>query len=112
MHLPATSSIQKQIAYGDYIATNQFAEKNSIYYAFIMPYSAQNDEEFLKFVSIGTADWINYSPQTENFKYILGILLDTKHIMRTYSRHNGKEILMLSQLILDSLRSYRNDNNI
>ena len=109
-HLPATSSIQKQITYGDYIATKRFADRHYIYNAFIMPYSSQNDEVF-KFVSVGTADWIDYSAETENYKYVLGILLDTKHIMQTYSRHNGKEILDLSQMILDSLQGYRADND-
>ena len=109
-HLPATSSIQKQITYGDYIATKRFADRHYIYNAFIMPYSSQNDEVF-KFVSVGTADWIDSSAETDNYKYVLGILLDTKHIMQTYSRHNGKEILDLSQMILDSLQGYRADND-
>ena len=110
-HLPATSSLQKQITYGDYIATKRFADKNDIYNAFIMPY-ASKDEEVLKFVSIGTADWIDYSPKTENYKYVLGILLDTRHIMQTYTKHNDREILNMSQLILDSLRTYRADNEL
>ena len=77
-----------------------------------MPYAAREGDEHLKFVSVGTADWIEYSPETENYKYVLGILLDTKHIMQTYTRHNGREILDMSQLIIDSLDNYRgfNDN--
>lgn len=110
-HLPATSSIQKQITYGEYIATKQFAKKNDIYNAFIMPYAAQSKEEITKFVSIGTADWIVYSPETENYKYVLGILLDTRHIIQTFSRHNGREILKMSQLIVDELATYRLDNS-
>ena len=106
-HLPATSSIQKQITYGDYIAARHFADSNDIYNAFVMPYAAREGDEPLKFVSVGTADWVEYSPETENYKYVLGILLDTKHIMQTYTRHNGREILNMSQLILDSIQSYR-----
>lgn len=107
VHLPATASIQKQITYGDYIAANRLAERYDIYNAFIMPFAAFEGEEPLRFVSVGTADWIEYSPKTENYKYVLGILLDTKHIIQTYSRHNGKEILKMSQMILDSIRTYR-----
>ena len=107
MHLPATSSIQKQITYGDYIAAKHFAESSDIYNAFIMPYAAGENDEPLKFVSVGTADWLEYTPQTEDYKYVLGILMDTKYIMRTYSRHNEKEILKMSQLILDSIHEYR-----
>ena len=108
-HLPATSSIQKQITYGDYIAARHFAESGDIYNAFVMPYAAREGDEPLKFVSMGTADWIEYSPETENYKFVLGILLDTKHIMQSYTRHSGREILNMSQLILDSIQSYRTE---
>ena len=110
-HLPATSSIQKQITYGDYIAAKGFADENAIYNAFVMPYAAEDGEDVLKFVSVGTADWIDYSPETANYKYVLGILLDTRHIMQTYSRLNRREILNMSELILDSLQAYRARNS-
>lgn len=106
-HLPSTSSIQKQITYGEYIATQHFVENNDIYNAFVMPYAAKDGENPLQFVCVGTADWIEYSATTENYKYVLGILLDTKHIMQTYTRHNEKEIISMAQLIADSIQSYR-----
>ena len=109
-HLPATSSIQKQITYGDYIATNQVVDRDKIYNAFIMPFSAKVDEAPLKFVSVGTADWVEYSPDTENYKYVLGILLDTKYIIRTFTRHSRKEILRMSELIMESIANYRAEN--
>ena len=111
VHLPATSSIQKQITYGEYISAKHFAESNDIYNAFVMPFAACDGDAPLKFVSVGTADWIEYSPETENYKYVLGILLDTKYIMQTYSRHNAREILDMSQLVLESISLYRNDND-
>lgn len=110
-HLPPTSSIQKQITYGEYIATKAFAEKNHIYNAFIMPFAAKDNEEPVKFVSVGTADWITYSSNTENYKYVLGILLDTRYLLRTYARHNNTEIFRMSQLILDSIERYRKEEN-
>lgn len=111
VHLPATSSIQKQITYGEYISARHFAESNDIYNAFVMPFAACDGDAPLKFVSVGTADWIEYSPETENYKYVLGILLDTKHIMQTYSRHNAREIFDMSQLILEAISLYRNNND-
>mgnify|MGYP007033821029 CR=1 FL=1 len=96
-----------KISVRDYIAARHFAESGDIYNAFVMPYAACEGDEPLKFVSVGTADWIEYSPETENYKYVLGILLDTKHIMQTYTRHNGREIMNMSQLILDSIQAYR-----
>lgn len=110
-HLPATSSIQKQITYGDYVAVKGFAEENAIYNAFVMPYAAKDGEDVLKFVSVGKADWIDYSPETANYKYVLGILLDTRHIMQTYSRLNRREIYNMSELILNSLQTYRVKND-
>ena len=106
-HLPSTSSIQKQITYGEYIAARHFAERDAIYNAFIMPFAAHEGDEPLRFVSVGTADWIEYSPETENYKYVLGILLDTKHIIQTFARHNIREIMKMSQMILDSIQEYR-----
>lgn len=106
-HLPATSSIQKQITYGEYIAKKQFADRNKIFNAFIMPFERKQEEEPYQFVSIGTAKWLNYNQDTENYKYILGILLDTKYIMDTYMRHNEKEIERMSELIMNSLQWYR-----
>ena len=107
-HLPATASIQKQITYGSYIAAKRFANSNNIYNAFVMPYAAQNTEDVMKAVGVGVADWIDYSPDTENYKYVLGILLDTKHIMQTYTRQNEQEIMRISNLIENSLQTYRN----
>lgn len=112
VHLPATSSIQKQITYGDYIAAKQFANRGDIYNAFVMPFAAHGGEPEYKFVSVGTADWIIYSPDTENYKYVLGILLDTKYIMRVYTRHSEREILNMSQLIMDALKTYRDNNDL
>lgn len=110
-HLPATSSIQKQITYGDFIATRQFADKDSIFNAFILPFKADSDEEPYRFVSVGTADWLEYSQATENYKYILGILLDMRYLIKTYTRHNSKEIHRVSKLITESLESYRAIND-
>ena len=106
-HLPTTSSIQKQITYGEYIATKGLVETNNIYNAFIMPYAAKKEDQPLKFVSVGTADWINYSCKTENYKYVLGILIDTRYLMSTYAHHNSKEIFKMSELILASIEKYR-----
>ena len=105
-HLPATSSIQKQITYGEYVVAKNFAKSDDVYNAFILPYTGENGTHF-EFASVGLAEWINYSDKTENYKYVLAILLDTKYIMQTYARHDAKEILELSEFILDSIREYR-----
>ena len=61
------------------------------------------------FCSVGTVDWINYAPDTEVYKYVLGILMDTSHIINTFAKHNMKEIEVLSELIESSATNYISD---
>ena len=105
--LPPTSSIHKQITYGEYVCTNKFADANNIYNAFIIPFMAGETEDILKFVGVGTGDWISYDKDTSNYKYVLVILLDTKYIMDTYSRHNMKEIDMMASYIEEKLEEFK-----
>lgn len=106
MHLPATDSIQKQITYGEYVEREGLAQRNKIFNAFIMPFNSRTGEPF-KFVTVGTAEWKEYGPETANHEYVLGLLVDTTYLLRTYSRHNLAEIDKLTTLIEDSLESYR-----
>lgn len=110
LHLPGSSSIEKQIVYGEYVETYKNVKKDKIYNAFIMPYASDNPEESYKFVSVGTADWKTYSPASANYDYVLGILLDTRYIMEQLSKHNPGEIEVLSDLIMTSLDEYRSKN--
>ena len=105
--LPATSSIQKQITYGKHIA-EQFddIDSNEVYNAFIMPFDAEGGK-LLKFVSVGTADWEKYNSDTKNYAYVLGMLLDTKHLITEYVKHNQSEIDYLAENIESSLQFYR-----
>lgn len=105
--LPPTSSIHKQITYGDYVFTNEFADADKIYNAFVIPFEAKDDAEPLQFVSVGTGDWIHYDKDTLDYKYVLVILLDTRYIMNTYSRHNLRDIEMMSDVIQESLKQYK-----
>lgn len=107
-HLPGSSSIQKQITYGEYLEEKFHYDKNKIYNAFVMPYekSAGSDENY-KFVSVGTAQWKKYFCDTANYFYVLGILLDMRYAIESYAKHSAKDILKLSELILSSLEFYR-----
>lgn len=105
--LPPTSSIHKQITYGEFVAEKQFTDKDKIYNAFILPYESK-DGEVYKFVSVATGDWINYNKYTLNYNYVLAVLVDTKYIMDTYSRHNLEEIYKMSMFIEKSLEDFRN----
>ena len=105
--LPNTSSIQKQITYGKHIAEQMHeVDKRNVYNAFIMPFNS-NGGNTAKFVSVGTADWELYTPQTLNYAYVLGILLDTKWLLTEYTKHNAFEIEKMANLIEYSLSNYR-----
>ena len=105
--MPATSSIQKQITYGKRIAEQMnLVDSANVYNAFIMPFASADDTK-LKFVSVGTADWEEYNCDTLNYAYVLGILLDTKWLVSSYSKHNESEIEILADLIEKSLIEYR-----
>ena len=107
-HLPGTSSIQKQITYGKHIDTNFEFDEDNIYNAFVMPFCKESeDAPNYKIVSVGTADWEKYVSSTPNYYYVLGILLDTTYMIRSYSKHNVNEIEKLSELIVGSLKDFR-----
>ena len=103
IHLPASSSIEKQIVYGEYIQEKFNVEDNKIFNAFVLPYNSGNSDEHYEFVSVGTGDW---NSQTRNFDFVLAILLDTRYIINTYSKHNVSEIEQLTNLIEESLKNY------
>lgn len=104
MHLPASSSIEKQIVYGEYVEQNFDYSEDKIYNAFVMPFQSEDAEHPYKFVSVGTGDWNNHD---KNYEFVLGILLDTKHLINNYAKHNEKEIEELTTLIANSLEGYR-----
>lgn len=107
-HLPTTDSIQKQITYGDYIAQKGFAPKEKIFNAFIMPYSGLGKDAIpYSFASVGLADWRSYEANPNNYEFVLGILMDTKHLITSYVKHNIEEIERLSLFIEGALDQYK-----
>lgn len=111
MHLPASSSIEKQIVYGEYVKTNQRISGDKIYNAFVMPSNSGFENNPYEFVSVGTADWKTYSKESANYDYVLGILMDTRYLIEQHNKHNMSEIEKLSDLIVSELAKYRNDKN-
>lgn len=109
-HLPSTDSIEKQITYGEYVERVGLAKRENIFNAFILPFNATGGELY-RFAAVGTADWKQYTAETPNYDYVLGILVDTTYLFRSYARHNMKEILRLTTLIEESLSCYREQGN-
>lgn len=117
-HLPTSTSINKQISYGEYIQTNAKFESErkqgmAVYNAFLMPYNSRskpfNDVSKSIYYSIGesVADWKN---STETYERVQGILVDVKHLISNAVRPNNIEIENLSNTILKSIEKNEGNN--
>lgn len=99
-HLPNSSSINKQITYGEYIQRQRNLSNESLFNAFIMPYNMANNHFGLSepFGNIGEAvgEW---KTNKLNYERIQGIVVDTRYLMHHYRGNPQKSIEALSQSI-------------
>lgn len=103
--LPESTSINKQITYGEYVANEEkFKKKHGnnmkVYNAFLMPFDSiksknPNNPEMLK---VGEAV-SNWKDNSEEYQKIQGILIDVKTLMNINVRQEMKEIEKLAELI-------------
>ena len=103
--LPESTSINKQITYGEYVANGEkFKKKHGnnmkVYNAFLMPFDSlrskyANNSEMIK---VGKAV-SNWKDNSEDYKNIQGILIDVKTLMNINVRQEMKEIEKLAELI-------------
>lgn len=92
--LPETTSIQKQITYGDYLKMN--VDKmaiNNIYNAFLLPYDKVNGGEEGQFKSDKDIQYIGYAKSSwknneQNHEIIHTFLIDLKHVVDTWNNYN------------------------
>lgn len=104
--LPETTSIQKQITYGEYVKKLREGEYSAVYSAFILPYSKETNahkerfHENLVFVGTGTAKWFSETETAESpNRQIAAILIDTKYLINNWVRKNDDDIEKLTALI-------------
>ena len=107
-HLPQSSSINKQITYGEYIASmkefrKEFGDNATVYNAFLMPYSmfnrrfaTQAGQQRYKHIGEAVSDW---KRGIYEYEHVQGILIDIRSLMHNYIRHNEPEIKNLAGLI-------------
>lgn len=104
-HLPNSSSINKQITYGEYLEKYKGVNTDSLFNAFIMPYNkAKNYFNLTSVVeNIGEAvgDW-RYNKKY--YERIQGIVMDTRHLIYHYSGKPIKEKVALAECIEAVLR--------
>ena len=92
--LPSTTSIQKQITYGDHIIANLRGAENidSVRNAFIIPYNKNKNDlgcnEDLVYIGYAKANWRRDQLSHEK---VHAFLMDTKHLICVWSRGNCKE---------------------
>ncbi|MDY3006033.1 LlaJI family restriction endonuclease, partial [Anaerococcus porci] len=110
--LPNSSSINKQISYGEYVSFDEKFEEErkagmEVYNAFLMPYDSCEDvynfeEKVENYYSIGEAvsDW---KDGKEKYQRVQGILIDIKWLIKNSIRPSGKEIFKLSNAIKNSI---------
>lgn len=103
-HLPESTSINKQITYGEYIAEAAKFMKDGhhpvVYNAFLMPYDSQGKkfptDKPIHYIGTATSDWKTGSAKYEN---VVGVLLDVRYLMGLDGRQEESEISRLAALI-------------
>lgn len=95
--LPETTSIQKQITYGDFIQKNiTKIDIQHIYNAFILPYDKEreifNSEDNLQYIGFAKSLWKDNSKEHE---LVHAFLIDLKYVVKTWNKYNHDEDINL-----------------
>ncbi len=112
-HIPETTSIQKQITYGEYVKMMKPGVYEEIYSAFVMPYSKKtniHNDRFnkdIEFIGVARAKWIDASGETS--RNIAGILLDTNFLINNWVRKNPDNINEIIEIIEDNIQGVLRD---
>lgn len=103
--LPNSSSINKQITYGEHVLNEIVKDGEMVYNAFLMPYDSNKqpyneDEEHYYSIGEGVSSW---KESDESYQRVQGILVDVKFLINNMIKPNNKEIIKLSNSIKKSL---------
>ncbi|MDD6322910.1 MAG: LlaJI family restriction endonuclease, partial [Firmicutes bacterium] len=105
--MPETTSIQKQITYGEYVKKVKQGQYDDVFSAFVLPYSKYDNEHIdrfnhiLEFVGIARAKWID--SETESSRRIAAILVDTTFLINNWVKKNEDNIDGIINLIESSV---------
>ena len=106
--LPGTSSINKQITYGEYAETLAYCQNKEIYNFFILP---SNNSSLQNYSCVGYAvsDWKNNSKYKEKpYHKVYAILADVKTMMQNYVYQNSFE----KHKLVDKLNEVINEQTL
>lgn len=101
--LPQTTSVNKQITYGEYVA-KKMAKGAEVYNAFIMPFDCRDkvwNAQVCHAIGEATGDW---REGLELYEHIQGILVDVKYLMQITVRNDSTEIDRLADCIEKSAK--------
>lgn len=110
-HLPESTSINKQITYGEYIHEHdkfrqQYGDDVPVFNAFLMPYNRMKNKFGVNgvFESIGeaTSDWKH---DEHPYQRVQGIVIDTRFLLYNYYGSHTSKVLQLAAMIDESLRA-------
>ena len=122
IHLPPSSSINKQITYGEYVNTLlEFSGTDSVYNAFIMPYNRSVYEKDknphgnnlglsgeLECVGEAYGDW---KPNGMSYEAVQGIIVDTRYLMYHYSGNTAPQIGLMADKIQAAYEYHRSKSD-
>mgnify|MGYP001045721970 CR=1 FL=1 len=103
--LPRSTSINKQITYGEYVATDpKFKDENGqappVYNVFLMPFNKNGpvfpSKENMLHIGEARGDW---KDSGASYERVQGVLLDMKWMMTRTVKHNKKDISQLAQMV-------------
>ena len=90
--LPETTSIQKQITYGDFIEKNNLQDIKEIRNAFILPYNKNKNDlncsNILEYIGYAETSWRN---QNKTHEVIYSFLIDLKYVIKTWNKNIHQE---------------------
>ena len=109
-HLPESTSINKQITYGEYIAEAKKFMKDGkhpvVYNAFIMPYDSKgktfSTNKPIHYIGKATSDWKDGSKEYEQ---VVGLLMDMRYLMEMSLDEKDQRIYDLVKLIKESVKT-------
>lgn len=93
--LPESTSIQKQITYGDYLLKlkkNEKIEVKNIYNAFLLPYDKTRklfeSSENIQYIGYAKTEWKN---NDEKHQFVYTFLIDLHHVVKVWNEYNHNE---------------------
>lgn len=97
--LPDSSSIQKQVTYGEYIKNLKLANYK-VYNAFLMPYNRFQENQYgfknvIEFVGKAKTQWSSSDVNNE----IIGLLIDMNFVIDNWIKYNAVEAEELCKII-------------